>query len=377
MVTSSGSVNLMKGQLNYLVKAGYDVTVVTSPGAGLYEAIRRENVKLKEIKMERTIHPLKDFFALIKIIFFFLKVKPDICNAGTPKAGLLGMIAAKITRVPFKVYTVRGMPLESTRGIKRRILMKTEKIACMCADKVVCISPSLREALIKYKITYYEKTVLFGKGSSNGLQLSNYKFTNEMAEKINEIRTQHKLNKYNFIVGSVGRINKDKGIKEAILAFENLQKKCDNVCLILVGVKEKNNAISNEINDRIVNNPDIIEVGKVKNPIPYYYLMDVLIFPTYREGFGNVSIEAQATGTPVITTNVTGAKDTIIPNETGYLIDVRSVASLENAITEFIENPDLSERLGGKGKEWVSQNFNSELIWNNLNELYKNGTVSK
>src|SRR5699024_8778768 len=92
--------------------------------------------------------------------------------------------------------------------------------------------------------------------------LSNYKFTNEMAEKINEIRTQHKLNKYNFIVGSVGRINKDKGIKEAILAFENLQKKCDNVCLILVGVKEKNNAISNEINDRIVNNPDIIEVGK-------------------------------------------------------------------------------------------------------------------
>jgi len=377
MITTAGSMNLMKGQLNYLVKSGHDVTVVTSPGKGLYEAARRENVKIKEINMARTINPIKDLISLIKIIYFFLIVKPDVCNAGTPKAGLLGMIAAKLTNVPFRVYTNRGTPFEGSQGIKKRILITTEKIACLCADKVICISPSIKEILIRHNITTNKKTVVFGIGSSNGLQLEKYKYTNEIENKINQIKNNYDLEKYNFILGSVGRLNNFKGTKETVLAFERLQKKYKNICLILVGVKEKKDAISKEINDKIVNNPDIIEIGKVKDPIPYYYLMDVLSFPTYREGFGNVSIEAQATGTPVITTNATGSINTILHNETGILIEIQDVESLENAIKKCIENTQLVKKMGSNGKEWVMENFDSKLIWGSLNELYKDNILTK
>src|SRR5699024_7529411 len=114
MVTSSSSMNLMRGQLKYLVDSGYDVRVVTSEGANIKSTIERENIKVKVINMERTISPIKDLISLIKIILYFIKVKPDVCNAGTPKAGLLGMIAAKITGVKFKVYTNRGTPFEGS-----------------------------------------------------------------------------------------------------------------------------------------------------------------------------------------------------------------------------------------------------------------------
>lgn len=371
MITSASSMSLMKGQLNYLVNAGYDVTVITSPGKNLYKAAQRENVKVKEIKMERTISPFKDLIALIKIIFYFIKIKPDICNAGTPKAGLLGMIAARLTKVPLKIYTNRGTPFEGSQGLKKRILIATEKITCLCADKIICISPSIKDILVKYNITSNKKTVLFGIGSSNGLQLEKYKFTSNIERKVNEIIKVHGLEKYKFILGSVGRMNNFKGTKETVLAFESLQKKYKNICLLFIGAKEEKDPISKDINDKIINNPNIIEIGKVSDPVPYYYIMDVLSFPTYREGFGNVSIEAQATGTPVVTTDATGSVNTILHNKTGFLVNVKSVDSLEKAITKFIESPQLIEEMGNSGKEWVVKNFDSKLIWSSLDELYQ------
>ncbi len=371
MITSANSIGLMKGQLNYLVNAGYDVTVISSSGAGLQEVEKKENVKVKAIDMERTISPIKDLLALIKIILFLFKIKPDICNAGTPKAGLLGMIAAKLTRVPFKVYTNRGIPFEGSKGIKRKILIMTEKIACICSDKVVCISPSIEKLLLKFKITSNKKTLVFGIGSSNGLQLERYVYDNQIKENVNQIQKKYNLEKYKFILGSVGRMNSFKGTKETVLAFENLQKKYKNICLLLVGDKEEKDPISNEINDKVINNPDVFEVGKVSDPVPYYYLMDALSFPTYREGFGNVAIEAQATGTPVVTTNATGSVDTVLHNETGFIINVRSVEALEDAIEFFLKNPYLTKKMGEKGKEWVWKNFDSNYIWSSLEELYK------
>lgn len=377
MITSASSMNLMKGQLNYLVELGHDVTVVTSSGKGLYEAARRENVKVKEINMERTINPIKDLISLIKLIYFFVIIKPDVCNAGTPKAGLLGMLAAKLTNVPFKVYTNRGTPFEGSNGMKKRILVTTEKIACFCADKVICISPSIKDILVRYNITTNKKIVVFGIGSSNGLLLENYKYTKEIEDAVNDIKDKHDLEKYGFMIGSVGRINNFKGTEETVLAFEELQKKHDNIGLVLVGAREKKDAISKEIEEKISNNPDIIEIGRVKNPIPYYYLIDVLSFPTYREGFGNVSIEAQATGTPVITTNATGSVNTIINNETGILIEIKDIKSLENAINKFIENPQLAQKMGKTGQEWVMDNFDSKFIWGSLNEMYMNNVRTK
>lgn len=371
MVTIANSVGLMRGQLSYLNKSGFDVTVIASPGEKLEKAKVEEDVNIKGINMERTISPFKDIISLIKIIIYFLKIKPDICNSGTPKAGLLGMLAAWFTRVPIKVYTIRGLPFEGFKGLKRRILILTEKIACACADKVICISPSIERIAIEYKLTTSDKTIVFGEGSSNGLQLERFEKSEKVEYEIEKIKKKYDLNKYNFIIGYVGRINNFKGIKELVLAFENLQQKYKGIALLMVGQREKKDAISNDISQRMLNNPNIIEVGRVDNPVPYYYIMDVLAFPTYREGFGNVSIEAQATGTPVVTTNATGAVDTVVNNQTGFIINVGEVQTLEKAIEKFLEHPELIDQMGKAGRKRVEEKFDSKIIWNGIESLYK------
>ena len=373
MVTVATSLVLMKGQLSYLKNSGFDMTVVSGPGEELNKVKLHENVNIKAITMKRNISPINDLISLIKIIIFFIKLKPQICNSGTPKAGFLGMIAAWITRVPFKIYTIRGLPFEETSGLKRKILIFTEKIACACADKVICISPSLKNVVIKNNLTLESKTIVIGNGSSNGLQFEKFNKTKEIDYEIRKIKKEYNLSKYNFIIGYVGRINKHKGVEELIIAFENLQKKYKNIALIMVGESENKNAISDKIYHKIVTNPDIIKIGWVENTVPYYYIMDILAFPTYREGFGNVSIEAQATGTPVITTNVTGAVDTVVHGETGFVINVKDTIELEEGIEKFIVNRRLIKEMGEIAKKRVRENFDSKIIWTGLESLYRSG----
>lgn len=371
MVTMPQSIGLMRGQLNYLKEKGYEISVVTSSGERLNEFNKKQDIHGEAIDMGRAFSPLKDLKSLFKIINYFKKVKPDIVNAGTPKAGLLGMIAAKITRVPYKVYTNRGMPFERHTGVKRRILMLTEKVACSCADKVICISPSIQEVLISNNIVSQDKTIVFGIGSSNGLDLKRFQYTAEVERKVKDIRESFGLTDESFVIGNVGRINNFKGVTELVLSFEELQNKYNHVYLLLVGPIETKDSISVEIRKKIENNDKIIYVGPQKDPVPYFYVMDIFAFPTYMEGFGNTSIEAQATGTPVIATNVTGAKDTIINDKTGILIEKQNVEELTNAIDKFINNAELVRDMGENGKEFVHENFDNKIIWEGLSELYQ------
>ena len=371
MVTSAVSVGLMKGQLAYLNNKGYDVTVISSPGERLIQAQKEEGINIKAIKMERTISPLKDFISLIKVIYYFIQIRPQICNSGTPKAGLIGMLAAWLTKVPLKVYTIRGLPFEGAKGIKRKILLLIEKIACACADKVICISPSIQDQVIINKITSKNKTIVFGAGSSNGLQLDNYNFNSVIEMEVKKIRERYHLDRFKFLIGYVGRINNFKGVEELVFAFELLQKKHDNIGLILIGNKESKDPISEEVELMIRENQNIIEVGYTNDPIPYYFAMDILAFPTYREGFGNVSIEAQATGTPVVITNATGVIDTVIDDETGFVVKVKDVQGLCNAIEKYINEPELISLMGRKAKTNVFEKFDSQIIWKGIENLYK------
>lgn len=370
MVTAPGSVGLMRGQLAYLKNCGYDVTVISSPGERLYQASKEEGFKAKGINMERTIAPFKDLLSLLKVISYFIKVRPRVCNAGTPKAGLIGMLAAWLTKVPFKVYTIRGLPFEGARGIKRKILILSEKVACACADKVICISPSIKNRAIEYKLTQKNKIILFGSGSSNGLKLEKYIYNDNIDLQVKEINAKYSLKNYEFVIGYVGRINNFKGVKELVEAFEMLQRKHQNIALMLIGKKESKDSISTEIEKKINDNPNIIEVGYKNDPIPYYYTMDILAFPTYREGFGNVSIESQATGTPVVTTNATGVVDTIIDKETGFIVNVKDVEGLKSAIEKFVLDPKIIKIMGKRAKKRVFNEFGSHIIWEGIAELY-------
>ncbi len=366
MVTISGSVGLMDGQFEYLQKKGYRMGLVSSPG----EEFRNEKVDFKQsIEMARDINVIQDLKSLMNLIKYFNQEKPDLLNAGTPKAGLLGMIAAFITRVPHRIYTMRGLRLETTTGIKRRVLWITEKISCSLATEVICISPSLLEEAKKLKLLN-KKGVVLKRGSSNGLDLDRYPLeeNNKVKNFVKEFVSENKLKKDDFILGFVGRLTEDKGINELLDVFVELNEKDSQIKLIILGMLEQD--LSEETHNLVKNHDSIFYLGYVPDTTLYYYLFDILIFPTHREGFGNVSIEAQAASVPVITTDVTGVRDTVINNKTGLLYPVKNKEKLKKSIVNLYNDESKREEFGKNGRAFVKENFQSITIWNELEKLY-------
>src|SRR5699024_5141910 len=325
----------------------------------------------KAIPMARNINPIKDLVSLSKLILYFQKEKPNLINAGTPKAGLLGILASFITNVPQRIYTLRGLRLETETGLIRKVLWLAEKIACTFATEVICVAPSLLSEARKLNLIKSNKGIVLGNGSSNGIQLSKYPDRQIIEKEITKLSHSLGLEENTFIMGFVGRLTKDKGIEELISSFKSLQEKYSDIKLLILGRIENQAGVSMDLEHELISNSGILYLGFVEKPELYYYLMDVLIFPTYREGFGNVSIQAQAAGTTVIVSDVTGAKDTIINNETGFLVPVKSVKALVESVEKLKSNPELRQILSDNAKEFVRQNFDSKIVWEEINKLYK------
>lgn len=363
-VTVSKSLKLMKGQLSYLKNLGYEVSVVSSPGKEIDTFAEMEKVNIKQIKMAREISPLSDIISLIKVIRYLLKYRPHIVNTGTPKAGLLLSVAAWLTRVPIRVYTVRGLRLETASGYKRKILLFTERIACLCSHRIIAVSESLRKRIIELKLAPKEKIVVLGSGSSNGIQVSR-------AQELSKMNVDINVEADSFRIGFVGRITKDKGIIELLQAFRNLRKKYHNIKLIILGDFETGDPIPDSERRYIETDPNILFLGFQQNPFPYYKFMDIFVLPSHREGFPNVCLEAALMGLPIITTNATGAIDTVIDGKTGLIYEVGNVKQLEEKIEFLIRNPEIRKKMGIEGKKWITKEFSSERIWNGLDNLYK------
>lgn len=370
IVTSSISIGLMRGQLNFLGESGFEVTVISSPGKELNVIEHAENVSIHPVKMAREISLFQDLFSLIHLIFVLIKIRPQLINVGTPKAGLLGSIAGWITRVPIRIYTLHGLRLETTRGVKRFILRLTEKIACACSHKVLCVSHSLRDKVVELGIVNKDKAIILGSGSNNGLNTNRFKSTTLLRNNIRFLRKELNIRKNEPIIGFVGRMTKDKGLNELIHAFNILKETIPRLRLLLIGDFEQSDMPSAEVISQIQQDPNIIFTGFIHDPIPYYYLMDIFVFPTYREGLGNVSLEAAAAGKPVITTNATGAIDTVIDGETGYIVPVGHVPELANRIRELLHNPSMCKQLGINGRKRIVKEFRAEEVWQKLKSLY-------
>lgn len=363
LITVSKSVYLLKGQIEYLRKNKINMHLISSEGKELEQY--PDNI-VHKIQIKREISIIKDIQSLFKLIILFLKERPYIVNAGTPKAGLLGMLASYITRRPHRIYTVRGLRLETVSGNKYKILFLMEKIAMFCATDIIAISDSLKNRIIELNLNSNKKIKVFGNGSSNGLNLKDYKKSDNNIE--NEIYRQLDGQ---FVIGYLGRIVKDKGIEDLVNAFKIIEKKYSNVKLLVIGSIEDGDPINQHDLSFILNNKNVIYKNHVDKPIKYYNNMDVFIFPTYREGFGNVSIEAQALGIPTITYNVTGAKDTVINNETGFIVEPGNHEEIAEKIELLINDENLKVSLGEKGEQWVNATFSNEIIWKEMLEFYK------
>lgn len=362
--------NLMNGQLTFLRERGFDITVIAAPSESLDVVCEREQVATIPIPIEREISPLADARTLAKLCGILRKLRPDIVNAGTPKAGLLGMIAANLTGVPVRLYTLRGLRLETTSGFKERLLSTTERIAASCAHQVICVGDSLRQEFVRRRLVAADKTIVLRHGSSNGVNAARFQYSAEQWTRIEQLRASLGIPAEAPVIGFVGRLTRDKGIVDLHTAFTRLLVEFPDLRLVLIGWPEEGDPLPPDIWQRIQEHPQILRTGAIKDPSLHYGLFDLFAFPSYREGFPNVPMEAAAAGVPVVGYSATGTLDAVVDGVTGRLVPLHDSSALANAVAEYLRSPFLRRQHGEAGRRRALRDFRREDIWQALADLY-------
>ena len=361
-VTASVSVAFYFGLYRYLREQGFDVSVVSSGGREL-DLAREEGASAFAVQMEREISPRHDLVSLWRLWRLIRKIRPDITNMGTPKSGLLGGLAARMAGVPHRIYTLHGLRLETMGGWKRKLLTIAERIACRCAHRVHCVGPSLRKRAIDLGVVGSGKAVVPGPGTCAGIDTARFDATPDRRSEALRLRRQLGVDAMAPVIGFVGRFTRDKGISELYRAFVAVREQHSMLRLLLVGDFEAGDPVPADVRQAIESDHAVIRTGFVRDVAPFYHLMDICVLPTYREGFPGVPLEAQAAGVPVITTDATGAMDSVLHGKTGLIVPVGNVDALSAAIDRLLSDPPLRKRMGEAGCEWVNAVFRREIVW--------------
>ena len=308
--------------------------------------------------MRREMAPAADLLSLLRLCWLLWRLRPDMTEFSTPKAGLLGSLAALICGVPSRVYLLRGLKLETSTGVKRLILLAAERVASACSHVVLCNSESLRNQALALRVAPEDKLLLLGSGSSGGVDVERF------SPGPGILRARLGLPPDAPVVGFVGRLTRDKGLPELVEAFDAILAARRKAHLLLVGwFDDSEDALDRKLRSRIKNHPRIHLTGYVADTAPYYRAMDVMVLPTWREGFPNVALEAAASGIPVVTTLSTGARDAVVPEVTGLLIPPGYPVAIREAVLQLLRNPVRRCRMGKAARAWVLQNYvNSRVL---------------
>lgn len=366
-VTHPQTCLVLTGRLRSLCRAGFRVILVSSPGELLVSTAAAEGVEAVAIPIQREIAPLADFISLVRLCRLLRRVKPNMVEFSTPKAGLLGSMAAALCGVRCRVYMLRGLKLETARGFKRGILWAAERLATACAHRVLCNSESVRAKGISLGLAPARKLQLLGAGSSNGVDVEHF------SPGPCVLRPRLGLTPDDLVIGFVGRLTRDKGLPELIEAFETIASIEPRSRLLLVGwFDAAEDSLEPDLRARIQNNSRIRLTGFVPDAADYYRAMDVMVLPTWREGFPNAVLEAAATGIPVITTHSTGSRDSVVPEVTGLLVPPGIPEAIVEAVLKLLKNPERRRRMGGAARAWVKENYAAERVLGLTVEYYKN-----
>ncbi|MDA7646710.1 glycosyltransferase family 4 protein [Akkermansiaceae bacterium] len=340
-----------------LTEMGVEVTVVCSRTEE-FEDIEKWSVKqVYEVPISREIAPLRDLISIWKLMVFVRKNKPDILHSSTPKGGLVCAFAGWLCRVPVRIHTFTGQRWATLSGVKKWILMTCEWLVGRLSTHLYADSPSQVQFLVQSKIAPKDKITCLGIGSFGGIDTKRFK----PGFKDDKLRDSLGFSPDDFVFVFVGRINSDKGINELAYAFSKLIRDIEEVKLLLVGPFEQDlNPIAAESYEFLKSNPKVKCAGLVDKPEKYLALSDVMVFPSYREGFPTVILEAAAMEVPTIGTDIVGGKDTIIDGETGVLIPSHDQEALLQKMLWTLNHRDQLEVMGKAGRKWVCDNFETK-----------------
>lgn len=362
---------LLEKQLTFMSEQ-YEVIAISSEKDRLEKFGEENGVRTYFIELTRQITILKDLKALWKMYRFLKKEKPFIVHSHTPKAGTIGMLAAKFARVPHRLHTVAGLPLLETTGIKRRILNFVEKITYSASTGIFPNSHGLEEIIIKEKFCNPQKLKVIGNGSSNGIDTSFFDPAHFHQKQNESFRNSLNIGENDFVFVFVGRLVTDKGINELVKAFDLVNKSNQTAKLLLVGPRENElDPLKLETESLINSNQNIIVTGYQADVRPYFAISDILAFPSYREGFPNVVMQAGAMGLPSIVTDINGCNEIIISNENGIIIPPKNTESLTLAMLELISDKTKTKNMAKNARHIIKSNYEREVIWNALLAEYK------
>lgn len=360
---------LLKGQLNFLSENFY-ITAVSGGGFHLDEIKEREHVEIKPIEMQRRISPFKDFVSLIRLYIFFKQEKPDIVHSITPKAGLLSMLAAKFAGVPIRIHTFTGLIFPYKTGLFQKMLIFMDRLLCWSATNIYPEGLGVKEDLVKYKITNKVLKVI-GNGNINGVDLDFFDVKQVNVETLIELKNSLNITEEDFVFIFVGRLVADKGVNELIKSFNVIGKDYKKIKLILVGNYEQDlDPLHVNTLEAIKENKDIIAVGFQKDIRPYLGIANCFVFPSYREGFPNVLLQAGAMGLPILASNISGCNEIVIPNINGVLFESRNAQDLENKMLETLNSSELLLKLKGNSRKQIANRFDKNYLWNEILNEY-------
>lgn len=362
---------LLRNQLKFM-SSYYDVLAVSSPEKMLEEVAIHEGVRIAPVGMTRSITPLKDLQSLWRLYQLFRKEKPAIVHTHTPKAGLLGMMAGRMAGVPVRMHTVAGMPLMESTGLKKRMLQGVERLTYRCATGVYPNSKKLAEYISRNQFCKEKKLKVLGNGSSNGIDTDFFRLTPAIVSCANDLRAKFHLMDDQFIFLFIGRVVKDKGIEELVEAFAEVKKSHQRIKLLLVGPYEQElDPLSKKIVNRIENDPDIIHEDFQQDIRPYLAVSNALAFPSYREGFPNVPMQAGCFDLPLIVTDINGCNEIVEHGKNGLIIPVKDSVALSDAMSTLLADKLLYSTLKMNARQIIVERYNQTKLWNLLLEEYQ------
>jgi glycosyltransferase involved in cell wall biosynthesis len=351
-VTHPQTCLILGARLRALREAGFHVVLLSSPGELLDRTAAMAGVERVAIPISRGMAPLADLRSLLRLWRMLILRKPDLVEFSTPKAGLLGTLAAWLCGVRHRVYMLRGLKLETSSGLKRTFLLASERLAAACAHVVLCNSESLRAEAQALRIASSAKLRVLGEGSSNGVDIGRF------SPGTSDVRENLGIPREAPVVGFVGRLTRDKGLPELFRAFVRILRAEPAAHLLLVGwFDAAEDALGKALRRRILNHKQVHCTGFVRDTAPYYRAMDVMVLPTWREGFPNAVLEAAASGVPVITTESTGARDSVVPEVTGLLIPPGYPDAICESVLKLVRDPKRRRRMGRAARTWVEEHY--------------------
>ena len=364
MTTVPVTFSFFTGQIAHMKTRGFDVCAVASPGPVLAEVAEREGIACYGVERPRSLSPLRDLLALVRLVRLLRRLNATIVHAHTPKAGLLGMLAAWVARVPVRVYHVHGLPYLTATGWRRALLQGTERISCRVAQQVLCVSASVRAVAVLDRVCAATRIRVLRAGSINGVDATGRfnpaRFTRPQRAAIRE---KHGIPTDALVVGFVGRLVRDKGLVELATAWNMLRGSFPTLHLLVVGPFEERDPVPSEVVSLLRSDPTIHLVGEDRETGPLYAAMDIVCLPTYREGVAVVPLEAAAMRLPVVATRVPGCVDAIRDGVTGTLVPPGDAGALAEALRTHLRDPCLRVRYGEAGRNRVLRDFAPADLW--------------